>query len=223
MNIVLKNELYDIKNKYLGFIEQERNLKSKYEESILEKFHVDTRRNDEYYNLLEIQRELYRNNNSIDSEKTKFVERKHNKRLFLIGMVFYVIPSCVGFVLSSFVSFPSIIVPLVSMISCISASGFDCVINHKKCFEKYSKCFEDFDSTKKVRLEIERLKNKESELKTKLTETIQKQNEIHKKVDSLEKQLNLLNETINLFRINSFEKILGCQNKEQDIELKLNK
>ena len=147
MNIVLKNELYDIKNKYLGFIEQERNLKSKYEESILEKLHVDTRRNDEYYNLPEIQRELYRNNNSIDSEKTKFVERKHNKRLFLIGMVFYVIPSCVGFVLSSFVSFPSIIVPLVSMISCISASGFDCVINHKKCFEKYSKCFEDFDST----------------------------------------------------------------------------
>lgn len=223
MNIVLKNELYDIKNKYLGFIEQERKLKSEYEESILEKLHVDTRRNDEYYTLLEIQRELYRNNNSIDSEKTKFVEKKHNKRLFLIGMVFYLIPSCIGFTLLSFISFPSIIVPLVSMLSCVSAACFDCVINHKKCFKKYSKCFEDFDSTKKVRFEIEQLKKKESELETKLTETTQKQNEIHKKVEDLEKKLNFLNETINLFRINSFEKILGCQKKNQNIELKLSK
>ena len=138
-------------------------------------------------------------------------------------MVFYVIPSCVGFALSSFVSFPPIIVPLVSMISCISASIFDCVINHKKCFKKYSKCFEDFDSTKKARLEIEQLKKKESELEAKLTETTQKQNEIHKKVEDLEKKLNFLNETINLFRINSFEKILGCQKKNQNIELKLSK
>ena len=38
-----------------------------------------------------------------------------------------------------------------------------------------------------------------------------------------EKKLKLLRETINLFRINSFEKIIGCKTLEDETELKLNK
>lgn len=218
-----KNELCNIKSKYLNLLEQERQLKVDYENSLLEKLQIDTKRNNKYYGLLEIQRELYRNNNSINNDKTKFIEKKHNKRLFLLGMSFYLIPSCFGFVLSSFISFPSIIVPLISMFSCLITVGLDCIINHKKCFEKYSKEFEEFDSSKSIRSEIERLKTEESKLQTELNLYTTKQNEINKTVDDLERKLNIIKETINLFRINSFEKIIGCQSEKQEIELKLNK
>ena len=53
MIIELKSEICEIKSKYLRFIEQERKLKSEYEESILEKLHIDTIRNDEYNSLIE--------------------------------------------------------------------------------------------------------------------------------------------------------------------------
>lgn len=218
-----KSELCNIKNKYLSLLEQERKLKIDYENSLLEKYQIDTKRNDEYYNLLEIQRELYRYNTSINADKTKFIERKHNKRLFLLGMSFYLIPSCIGFVLSSFISFPSIIVPLISMFSCLTAVGLDCTINYKKCFERYSKGFEEFDSTKFIRNEIDKLKTKENDLQDKLSLSTTKQNEINKTLADLEKKLNVINETINLFRINSFEKLIGCQTVEQEKELKLNK
>lgn len=218
-----KSELCNIKSKYLGLLAQERQLKVDYENSLLEKLQIDTKRNDIYYSLLEIQRELYRNNTSVNNDKTKFVEKKHNKRLFLLGMSFYLIPSCIGFVLSSFVSFPSIIVPLISMLFCLTVVGLDCVINHKKCFDRYSKEFEGFDSSKSIRSEIERLKTEESRLQAELNLYTTKQNEIHKTVSDLEKKLNIIKETINLFRINSFEKLIGCKSNELEMELKLNK
>lgn len=212
-----------IKEKYLSLLEQERQLNKDYEKKVYEEKQINTRFNNEYYDLKEIQRELYRHNTNTDSDKTKYVERKYNKRLFLLGVSFYLIPSFIGFVLHSFISFPSVLVPLISMITCLITVGLDCIFNYKKCCKRYSDIFENLESTKSVRKEIEKLKEKENELQNKLGITNKEYREANLAVQDAEKKLKILRETINLFRINSFEKIIGCQTFEQEVELKLNK
>ncbi len=215
--------IQSIKEKYLSLLEQERQLNKDYEKKVHEEEQINTRFNNEYYDLKEIQRELYRYNTGIDNDKTKFVDKKHNKRLFLLGLSFYLIPTCIGFALHSFISFPSILVPLISMITCLSTVGLDCIFNYKKCCKRYSDNFENLESTKSVRKEIKNLKEKENELQDKYDITTKEQRKAQLAVQDAEKKLKLLRETINLFRINSFEKIIGCKTLEDETELKLNK
>lgn len=216
------DEIQEIKERYINLKGKEGELEEQESNNAKKSIEINKEFNTAYYGLEDAKRNHYRKENELNEKRYTFIGKKNKWRLRGICASFYALPILIAIIFQ----IPTqnvLYIHLASILSCSIAAFIDIVAFGKKHEAKYINKFNSQEEIIKLKDEIKQL---EEIVKVKEKELNEIRNTMHehtKKVDKLEKELSNIRATIILLKQNTFEKLLGIeevQEQEQKLSLK---